>query len=86
MQPLSLVALLALVLLFGFQRKQIIAQPMVIAILAVPTFVQVYFNAGLAYWLAAGLVSIGALPPRRRSSAPAISSNLPSPPRSACSG
>ena len=52
LQPLSLVALLAtLVLLFGFQGEQIIAQPMVIAILAVPILVQVYFNAGLAYWL-----------------------------------
>ncbi len=52
LQPLSLVALLAtLVLLFAFQGEQIIAQPMVIAILAVPILVQVYFNAGLAYWL-----------------------------------
>jgi ACR3 family arsenite transporter len=52
LQPLSLVALLAtLVLLFGFQGEQIIAQPTVIAILAVPILVQVYFNAGLAYWL-----------------------------------
>jgi ACR3 family arsenite transporter len=52
LQPLSLVALLAtLVLLFGFQGKQILAQPMVIAILAVPILVQVYFNAGLAYLL-----------------------------------
>ncbi|SFL82812.1 arsenite transporter, ACR3 family [Bradyrhizobium sp. NFR13] len=48
----SLVALLAtLVLLFGFQGEQIIAQPTVIAILAVPILIQVYFNAGLAYWL-----------------------------------
>ncbi|MGM4932853.1 ACR3 family arsenite efflux transporter [Tardiphaga sp. 1201_B9_N1_1] len=48
----SLVSLLAtLVLLFGFQGEQIIAQPMVIAILAVPILIQVYFNAGLAYWL-----------------------------------
>ncbi len=51
-QPLSLVALLAtLILLFGFQGKQIIAQPMVIALLAVPILVQVYLNAGLAYLL-----------------------------------
>ena len=52
LQPLSLVALLAtLVLLFGFQGEQIIKQPTVIALLAVPILVQVYFNAGLAYWL-----------------------------------
>ncbi|MCK1480337.1 ACR3 family arsenite efflux transporter [Bradyrhizobium sp. 197] len=52
LQPLSLVALLAtLVLLFGFQGEQIVKQPGVIAILAVPILVQVYFNAGLAYWL-----------------------------------
>ncbi len=40
-----------LVLLFGFQGEQIVRQPLVIAILAVPILVQVYFNAGLAYWL-----------------------------------
>ena len=52
LQPVSLVALLAtLVLLFGFQGEQIVRQPVVIAILAVPILVQVYFNAGLAYWL-----------------------------------
>jgi ACR3 family arsenite transporter len=52
LQPLSLVALLAtLVLLFAFQGEQILAQPVVIAILAVPIIIQVYFNAGLAYWL-----------------------------------
>jgi arsenite transporter len=52
LQPLSLDALLAtLVLLFGFQGEQIVRQPGVIAILAVPILVQVYFNAGLAYWL-----------------------------------
>lgn len=50
--PVSLVALLAtLILLFGFQGEQIIAQPLVIALLAVPILIQVYFNAGLAYWL-----------------------------------
>ncbi|MDR3512926.1 MAG: ACR3 family arsenite efflux transporter [Caulobacteraceae bacterium] len=50
--PLSLTALLAtLVLLFGFQGDQILAQPLVIALLAVPILVQVYFNAGLAYLL-----------------------------------
>ena len=51
-QPVSLVALLAtLVLLFGFQGEQIIAQPLVIAMLAVPILIQVYFNSGLAYLL-----------------------------------
>ena len=50
--PLSLVALLAtLVLLFGFQGEAIVAQPLVIALLAVPILIQVYFNAGLAYLL-----------------------------------
>jgi ACR3 family arsenite transporter len=50
--PLSLVSLLAtLVLLFGFQGEQIIAQPVVIALLAVPIIIQVYGNAGLAYLL-----------------------------------
>jgi arsenite transporter len=48
----SLVALLTtLVLLFGFQGEQIIAQPLVIVLLAVPILIQVYLNAGLAYWL-----------------------------------
>src|ERR1035437_8408804 len=52
LQPLSLVALLAtLVLLFGFQGDQILAQPLVIVLLAVPILIQVYFNAGLAYML-----------------------------------
>ena len=50
--PLSLVALLTtLVLLFGFQGEQIIAQPLVILLLAVPITIQVYFNSGLAYLL-----------------------------------
>jgi len=50
--PVSLVALLAtLVLLFGFQGEQIIEQPLVIALLAVPILIQVYFNSGLAYLL-----------------------------------
>jgi arsenite transporter len=50
--PLSLCALLlTLLLLFGLQGEQIMAQPVVIALLAVPIVIQVYFNAGLAYWL-----------------------------------
>jgi arsenite transporter len=52
LQPVSLVALLAtLVLLFGFQGEQIPAQPVVIGLLAVPIIIQVYLNAGLAYRL-----------------------------------
>lgn len=52
LQPASMAALLAtLVLLFGFQGPQILGQPLVIAILAVPILIQVYFNAGLAYVL-----------------------------------
>ncbi|MBR1041154.1 ACR3 family arsenite efflux transporter [Bradyrhizobium viridifuturi] len=52
LQPVSLIALLAtLVLLFGFQGEQILAEPLVIALLAVPILIQVYFNAGLAYVL-----------------------------------
>jgi len=52
LQPVSLAALLAtLVLLFGFQGRQILAQPLVIALLAVPILIQVYFNSSLAYLL-----------------------------------
>jgi arsenite transporter len=52
LQPVSLASLLAtLVLLFGFQGRQILDQPLVIALLAVPILIQVYFNAGLAYLL-----------------------------------
>jgi ACR3 family arsenite transporter len=52
LHPLSLGALLAtLVLLFGFQGEQILSQPLVILMLAVPILIQVYFNSGLAYLL-----------------------------------
>ncbi len=52
LQPVSLVALLTtLVLLFGFQGEQILAQPLVIALLAVPILIQVYLNSGIAYLL-----------------------------------
>ena len=52
LQPLSLTALLTtLVMLFGFQGEQIIRQPLIIALLAVPILIQVYFNSGLAYLL-----------------------------------
>ncbi|MFZ9053511.1 MAG: ACR3 family arsenite efflux transporter [Woeseiaceae bacterium] len=50
--PLSLSALLAtLILLFGFQGQQIIAAPLIIAMLAAPILIQVFFNSGLAYLL-----------------------------------
>jgi ACR3 family arsenite transporter len=50
--PVSLVALLAtLILLFGFQGQQIIAAPLIIALLAVPILIQVFVNSGLAYLL-----------------------------------
>ncbi len=52
LQPVSLIALLAtLVLLFAFQGERILAQPLVIVLLAVPILIQVYLNAGIAYWL-----------------------------------
>ncbi|MCW9013126.1 MAG: ACR3 family arsenite efflux transporter [Gammaproteobacteria bacterium] len=52
LNPVSLSALLlTIVLLFGFQGEQILAQPMIIALLAVPILIQVYFNSGLAYLL-----------------------------------
>ncbi|AFU47280.1 arsenical-resistance protein [Acidovorax sp. KKS102] len=52
MGPWSIAALLAtLVLLFAFQGQAILQQPLVIALLAVPILTQVFFNAGLAYWL-----------------------------------
>ncbi len=43
--------LLTLVLLFAFQGEAILRQPLVIALLAVPIFIQVLLNAGLAYGL-----------------------------------
>ena len=50
--PASMTALLlTLVLLFAFQGKAILAQPLVIALLAVPILIQVIFNASLAYGL-----------------------------------
>ena len=52
MHPLSLVSLLAtLVLLFGFQGEQIIAQPLIIFLLAIPILIQVILNSSLAYFL-----------------------------------
>lgn len=50
--PWSISALLlTLVLLFAFQGKAIIEQPLVIALIAVPILIQVFFNSALAYWL-----------------------------------
>ncbi|NRO99208.1 ACR3 family arsenite efflux transporter [Paraburkholderia sp. NMBU_R16] len=50
--PWSICALLAtLVLLFAFQGQAILAQPLIIALLAVPILIQVFFNSALAYWL-----------------------------------
>jgi ACR3 family arsenite transporter len=52
MGPLSIAALLlTLVLLFAFQGKAIVEQPLIILMLAVPITIQVYFNSALAYWL-----------------------------------
>lgn len=50
--PWSIAALLVtLVLLFAFQGAAILKQPLVIALLAVPILIQVFFNSALAYWL-----------------------------------
>lgn len=50
--PWSIAALLlTLVLLFAFQGKAIVEQPLIIAMLAVPITIQVYFNSAFAYWL-----------------------------------
>jgi len=50
--PWSIAALLAtLVLLFAFQGEAILKQPLIIALLAVPILIQVFFNSGLAYLL-----------------------------------
>ncbi|MGZ8992434.1 MAG: ACR3 family arsenite efflux transporter [Burkholderiaceae bacterium] len=50
LQPASVVALLVtLVLLFGFQAEQLLKQPLIIALLAVPIVLQVAFNSSLAY-------------------------------------
>jgi len=52
LDPVSMAALLVTVLLlFGFQGQQILAQPLVILLLAAPITIQVYFNSMLAYWL-----------------------------------
>ena len=51
-QPGSVAALLlTLVLLFAFQGDAILEQPLIIALLAVPILIQVFFNSSLAYLL-----------------------------------
>jgi ACR3 family arsenite transporter len=51
-QPWSIAALLAtLVLIFAFQGEAVMRQPLVIAMLAVPILIQVFFNSALAYGL-----------------------------------
>jgi ACR3 family arsenite transporter len=50
--PFSIAALLVtLVLLFAFQGEAILSQPLIIAMLAVPILIQVFFNSALAYGL-----------------------------------
>jgi ACR3 family arsenite transporter len=52
LHPFSLFALLAtLVLLFGFQGNALLKSPAVILLIAIPILLQVFFNAGLAYWM-----------------------------------
>jgi len=46
---LSLLA--TLILLFAFQGKAILEQPLIIVLLSIPILLQVVFNAGFAYWL-----------------------------------
>ncbi len=50
--PFSIMALLAtLILLFAFQGEAIVKEPLIIALLAVPIFLQGLLIAGLGYWL-----------------------------------
>ncbi len=49
--PSILALLVTLVLLFGFQGEQIMRQPLIILLLAIPIIIQVYFNSALAYLL-----------------------------------
>jgi arsenite transporter len=52
LQPLSIMALLAtLILLFAFQGEQILQQPLIILMLAVPIIIQTYFIFGFSYLL-----------------------------------
>ncbi|MDZ7600621.1 MAG: ACR3 family arsenite efflux transporter [Hoeflea sp.] len=50
LQPLSILALLAtLVVLFAFQGQAILAQPMIIVLLSVPIIIQTYLTFGIGY-------------------------------------
>lgn len=50
--PYSMAALLVtLVLLFAFQGRTLLTQPLIIALIAVPIVIQVVLNASIAYWL-----------------------------------
>ncbi len=50
--PYSMAALLlTLALLFAFQGRTLLTQPLIIALIAVPIVIQVVLNASLAYWL-----------------------------------
>ncbi len=87
LQPLSILALLAtLVVLFAFQGQAILAQPLIIVLLSVPIIIQTYLIFGIGYF---ANPRCGRDPRHRRAFrtqlAPAISSNLPLPWRSACS-
>lgn len=51
-RPVAVLALLAtLTLIFAFQAKNIVSHWIVVLLLALPIMIQVYFNAGLTYWL-----------------------------------
>lgn len=51
LQPLSILALLAtLIVLFAFQGQAILAQPMIIVLLSVPIIIQTYLIFGIGYF------------------------------------
>jgi len=51
-QPVTIMALLVtLVIIFAFQADNMMGRPLHVVLIAIPILVQVYFNAGLAYWL-----------------------------------
>jgi hypothetical protein len=74
LRPISLALLATLVLLFGFQGEQIVRQPLIIALLAVPIITQVYLNAGIAYAInrALGVPHNVACPSARDSGSPRV--------------
>jgi ACR3 family arsenite transporter len=84
--PYSIGALLAtLVLLFAFQGQAIVDEPLVIAMLAVPILLQVFFNSGLAYLLNRRLGVAHCVAGPSSLSERAISSSWRLPRRSVCS-